>query len=574
LPLEAVGIPPIVRKGDEGPEMKIRSKLLASHGILAICVAVICGFILVALETTDRNRRLLENSYEHLRQLNELNSDTNRMSEQIAELFSVGLSGQKEVSEVSALLLKRLDELKDRLRDEVATAPSESQRRREEEMLYWIGKITERTAELSAVAARVVTLLTNGQIEEARVLYAERVEDGLDDEISGMMREATAADERRVLDAIDRWDRQTELQRLLAISIVVVGTALAVGNALMMDRVVSRPIVSLAKAVDDLAQGRKGRRQGSRRGDELGHLADRFDEMAEQIGKQQAELRTARDSLAVQVAERTASLSHRTAELEAANARLTSINETRTQFFADVSHELRTPLTVIRGQAEVALRQPQAKVEDLRHTMSQIVRRVGHIGRLVDDLLFLARSEAGVVGFSFRDTMMQEVMAEVVMDGGPLKRERDVTIALHQPSAPLILRADPDRIRQAIMIVLDNALSHAPEGTAVSLDLWVEGTRMWLAVSDQGDGFSPDDGDRVFERFYRGKTSFARRGAGLGLPIARWIIEQHGGRIGIGKADIGARVEIVLPLAFAIVTGEEGAEQPREGENGNPDRRG
>ncbi|MDH2327077.1 ATP-binding protein [Cereibacter sp. SYSU M97828] len=529
--------------------MKIRSKLLASHGILAMCVTVICGFILVALETTDRNRRLMEESYEHLRRLNELNSDTNRMSEQIAELFSVGLAGQEEVGEVSAGLLARLNTLEASLVAEVAAARSESQRRREEEMLHWIREIRDRSAELAEVAQQVAGLLGAGRVDEARTLYAERVEDGLDDEISGMMRAATAADERRLLDAIDRWDRQTELLRALAISAVVVGTALAIGNALVMDRLVSRPIAALASAVDDLASGRAGRPSPGRRGDELGHLADRFDQMAQQIGKQQAELRAARDSLALDVADRTASLRRRTAELEAANARLTDINETRTQFFADVSHELRTPLTVIRGQAEVALRQPEATADDLRHTMGQIVRRVGQMGRLVDDLLFLARSEAGVIGFTIRDTMMQEVLAEVVMDGGPLKRERSVTIRLLQPSDPLMLRADPDRIRQAIVILLDNAISHAPEGSAVTLALESTGDEARLSVSDEGEGFAVEDGDRVFERFYRGKTKIARRGAGLGLPIARWIVEQHGGRIGIGKAEIGARVEMSLPLA-------------------------
>ncbi len=550
--LEAADNPPILHK--TGAIMKIRSKLLASHGILALCVTVICSFILVALETTDRNRRLLEESYEHLRQLNELNSDTNRMSEQIAELFSVGLSGQQEVGEVSSGLLARLSDLEDSLRDEIANARSESQRRREEEMLRWIGDIKIRSAELGGVANRVAVLLASGEIDEARTLYAERVEDGLDDEISGMMRAATAADERRVLDAIDRWDRQTELLRFLAISAVVVGTALAVGNALVMDRVVSRPIASLADAVDDLASGRVGRAKRSRGGDELGHLAERFDEMAEQIGKQQTELRANRDLLALEVAERTASLSRRTAELEAANARLTRINETRTQFFADVSHELRTPLTVIRGQAEVALRQPQASVADFRGTMDQIVRRVGQMSRLVDDLLFLARSEAGVIDFSFRETMMQEVLAEVILDGGPLTRERDVTISLHQPSEPVMLHADPDRIRQTVVIVLDNALSHAPEASAVTLDLREVDGNAVLTVSDQGEGFSPEDGDRVFERFYRGKTSAARRGAGLGLPIARWIVEQHGGQIAIGKAPAGARVEITLPVVKGAAT--------------------
>ncbi|CAM3442135.1 ATP-binding protein [Paracoccus nototheniae] len=554
--------------------MKIRTKLLASHGILALCVAVICVFILIALDTTDRNRRRLEDSYEHLRQLNELTSDTNRMSEQIAELFSIGLSGQSEVTEVSRALLTRLDELHVSLRAEIAAASSETRRLREQEMLRRIGIIRDRTQQLSDLGDRLAAMLAAGQTEAARRLYAERVEDGLDDEISQVMRDATAADERRVLDAIEQWDRQTELLRFLAITAVALGTALAVGSALVMDRLVSRRIAALADAVDDLARGGGGRAPGRSApqgsgGDELGHLATRFDQMARQIGKQQAELLAARDGLRLDVAERTASLSRRTAELETANARLTRINDTRTQFFADVSHELRTPLTVIRGQAEVALRQPQAGPDDLRRTMGQIVRRAVQMGRLVDDLLFLARSEAGVIGFSFRDTMMQEVLAEVVMDGGPQTRERDVTISLHQPSDPVMLRADPDRLRQAIGIVLDNALSHAPKGSTVTLDLRLHRTEARLSVADQGQGFSAEDGDRVFERFYRGTSRTARRGAGLGLPIARWLLQQHAGRIAIGQAETGARVEIALPLIPA-----DDRIQEQGATDGYSDRRG
>lgn len=529
--------------------MKIRSKLLASHGLLALCIAVICGLILISLETTDRNRRLLEESYEHLREMNELNSDTNRMSEQIAELFSVGLVGREEVGEVSENLLARIIDLERRLAAELEATTSDARRAREREMLGWIGMIRENTAELGEVARTVGDLLEQGRVAEASEIYAERVEDGLDYEIAEIVRTATEADERRVLDAIDRWDDQTELLRMLTIGAVLIGIVLAVGSALAMDRVVSRPIARLAAAVEDMALGRSrpAVQMGGR--DELGQLAVRFDQMAERIGAQQSALRAARDSLALDVAERTASLRHRSAELEAANARLTAINDTRTQFFADVSHELRTPLTAIRGQTEVALRQPSATPDDLRRTMGQIVRRVGQMARLVDDLLFLARSEAGVIGFSFAPIMMQDVMAEVVIDVGPQTRERDVTIALHQPSRPLVVMGDPERLRQVVLILLDNALSHAPTGSAVTLDLQAVDRSARLTVSDRGEGFSPQDGDRVFDRFYRGKSSGGRRGAGLGLPIARWIVEKHGGRIGICETDIGACVELILPLA-------------------------
>lgn len=527
--------------------MKIRNKLLVSHGALAVCVAVICAFMLVALETTDRNRRRMADSYESLRQLNELSSDSNRMAEQISELLSIGLSNRREVTEVSRTLLARLEGVRDQLREDIATAASDRARQRDAEMLEWIEVILDRTVRLADIGARMADLVADGRIEEARRIYVVQVEDGLDDEISDLLRSATAADEARVLDAIDRWDRQTELLRALAISTVVLGTGLAVGAALVMDRLVSRPIEALARAVDDLGQGRVTRPRQAPGGDELGRLATRFDQMALAIARQQGDLRAARDSLMVQVAERTASLSQRTSQLEAANARLTRLNDTRTQFFADVSHELRTPLTAIRGQAEVALRQPQATVADLRQTLSQITRRSGQMGRLVDDLLFLARSEAGAIAFAFRDTMMQEVLAEVMMDAALLTRQRDVTISITQPSEPIVLRADPDRLRQAIVIVLDNAISHAPDRTAVTLELAEAGGLIRLAVSDRGPGFTADEAARVFERFYRGHSRGARGGAGLGLPIARWLLEQHGGAIAIARTEPGARVEITLP---------------------------
>lgn len=527
--------------------MKIRIKLIASHGALALSIAVICCLMLATLETTDRNRRFLEDSYELLRQMDELDSNTNRMSEQIAELFTVGLSGRGEVTEAYQNLTASLATLRMRLHKDLANGQNEGRQQRERAMLRWIERMDAHVGELIQVADQLEEMLRKGDLEAARSLYSSRVEDGLDSDIARLMDEATAADEEQVLAAIDRWDRQTEFLRFLAITAVVIGAALAIGNALAMDKAVSRPIAELARAVDDLAENRIRPSLPAQRSDELGQLATRFDQMAERLVAQQSALVAARDALTAQVAERTESLFRRTRELEEANIRLTQLNATRMQFFADVSHELRTPLTVIRGQAEVVLRQADAAAADFARVMRQIVRRAERMARLVDDLLFLARSEAGVIGFTFRSVTIQEIVAETVFDVGPLRKSRNVTIALHQPPEPLWVYADAQRIAQVLLILLDNALSHAPDHTMVSLDVERNHNEVRVAVSDAGSGFSDIDRDRVFDRFYRGKDRASRRGVGLGLPIARWITEQHKGRIWIDK-QAAARVIVALPL--------------------------
>lgn len=533
--------------------MKIRGKLLVSHGVPALVVAVVCGFILLLLETMDSNRRSLEESYEHLREINELNSDTNRFSEQIAELFTVGLSGHDEMTDAYRIIVNRLSQLEKRVAEELRTTENPERRAREVEMLSWLRALGDRTSRLADVSDQIYLRLRAGDLEGAQDLYATRVEDGLDAEISELIAGATATDEVRVLDAIDSWDDVTEVSRMLAVGVMVAAAVLAVGNALVMDRMVSRPLIGLAQATDDLAEGRARVPLVTHRSDELAHLAERFEEMATRLGEQQEKLRAANDRLEAEVTARTGDLRQRSAELEAANARLTDLDASRTRFLADVSHELRTPLTVLRGQAEVALRQPDPTPDALRRTLEQVTRKADHIGRLVDDLLFLARSDAGVIEFRFIPSVMQDVIAEVVLDGDPLTRGRGVRIALRQPAEPLVVSGDPERLRQAVVILLDNAIRHAPDGSVVTIDLRTEAEAALLRVVDQGEGIAEADREQVFDRFYRGRNSSGRRGTGLGLPIARDILRRHGGTIRIAPAAPveGAVIEIRLPLIAA-----------------------
>lgn len=530
--------------------MKIRTRLLLSHGLVALVVGCICGVILLVLNASDGSRKSLEKSYENLRAINELNSDANRMSEQIAELFAVGGAGLAEMNEAQAILLRRIDVLRADLQGEMAqTALAE--RETMYALLGWTEDLAEAAVSVRAVGNQVAALLAEGRVADAQRLYARQLEDGLDTRIADLIAEALDRNARSVQMEIAASNRLTENQRLLAISIVLASTMMAVGLALLMDKSVSRPLMALTDAADHLAAGDREITLDTRRRDELGELAERFQQMAQRIGAQQASLRAARDSLAAQVAERTESLSQRTEELEIANARLRELDSTRTRFLADISHELRTPLTVIRGQAEVAMRAQDPSPALLLAAMEAMLRKTGELGRLVDDLLFIARSEAGTVRITPEPVRLQDILAEVTRDASMLRAGDGIRIALDQPPGPVMVDADPVRIHQAVMIVLDNAVQHSPEGGVVRVGLTRDGTQARLTVADLGEGFHEADIPHVFDRFYRGRGSRDGKGSGLGLAIAAWIVTRHGGRISIDRHQDGTKgavIQIALPL--------------------------
>jgi signal transduction histidine kinase len=319
----------------------------------------------------------------------------------------------------------------------------------------------------------------------------------------------------------------------------------------MLSRSILRPIEVLHSGAEAVGRGDLDHRVRHDAPDELGALASSFNEMTAQIGKQRDALIKAKSTLAEQVEARTRELREQSETLARTNARLRAIDASRANFFADISHELRTPLTILRGQAEVALRAPSADAEALRSTLGGIVQKTEQLGRLVDDLLFLARSEAGSIMVRSTDVILQDVVGDVLIDGQNLPRRDGVRIRPSQPEKPVLVRGDPDRLRQAILIALDNAIRLAPEGTTVDLEVVEADEQGIVRVRDQGPGFTGEELGSAFTRFYSANPSQPRsgRGLGLGLSIAKWIVEQHNGAIRIDSApQQGATVEISVPL--------------------------
>ena len=234
---------------------------------------------------------------------------------------------------------------------------------------------------------------------------------------------------------------------------------------------------------------------------------------------------------------------------QAAVAQMADASRAKTDFIADASHELRTPLTVLRGNAEVGL----ALDADCEHReiLTEIVEESARMSRLVDDLLFLARSDASSVPLELRDIDVPELLTALVGRAEMLARERGATIEA-RVTADGRLRADPGRIEQAILILVDNAAKYGPEGGVIELDAGVHDGRLVIEVLDRGPGIPAEQQGRIFERFYRvdgPERGRSTGGVGLGLSIAAAIVEGHGGHIAASaRPGGGARMVVSLPV--------------------------
>jgi signal transduction histidine kinase len=266
--------------------------------------------------------------------------------------------------------------------------------------------------------------------------------------------------------------------------------------------------------------------------------------MAEQLETQRGELLQQQTLLERKVGERTQ-------QLEEANRRLKDLDRLRILFLTDVSHELRTPLTVLRGEAEVTLRSYAGSVDDCRETLGRIVEQAEHMSRLVDDLLFVTRAEADSIRFDMRRLDLRQVLDQAVEDGRVLALNHGLELASHRPAEPVHVQGDGQRLYQTLLIAIDNALKYAHPQTTVQVELGAADSQSLIVVRNHGPGVPSADLPYVFDRFYRGRHN-ARipGGSGLGLSIAKWIVEKHAGTIALASEPGGVtELEIRLPRA-------------------------
>jgi signal transduction histidine kinase len=225
--------------------------------------------------------------------------------------------------------------------------------------------------------------------------------------------------------------------------------------------------------------------------------------------------------------------------------RLAKLFHAQQRLVADVSHEMRTPLTVIRGNVDLLRAIGCAD----RESLDALTRESERMTRLVGDLLLLSQADAGVLPMHFQTVALDRVIPDVERSGLVLATNRVAVDAHAEPG--LVIQADPDRLSQVLLNLIDNAIKHTPDGGRVTLAATASyNGYVRISVSDTGVGIPEQDIPFVFERFYRVDKSRSRAngGSGLGLSIANSIVQAHNGRIVVSsRAGQGTTFDVYLP---------------------------
>ncbi|MEO8213667.1 MAG: HAMP domain-containing sensor histidine kinase [Myxococcales bacterium] len=309
----------------------------------------------------------------------------------------------------------------------------------------------------------------------------------------------------RTLAGLKQQDRAT----LLAVLVALLGViAAAATGSRYLSRALAAPITRMRDFAVSIGEGHLGRRVNVDSDDELGELGGALNLMS---------------------------------------ARLGTLDEERRTFLARASHELRTPVTNVQASLE-ALEGGAADIPELRRKfLATALLETTRMASLVRQLLDLGELEAGVTGVELRVLDLRRLIEQVVQAMAVRFQTAAVTVEVSlQAVAPA--QGDPDRLKQVLLNVLDNALRFSPRDSKVRVSLGSDDGTTVIVVADEGPGFSPEDLPRVFDQFFSSQTSHGSRGAGLGLAIARRITEAHGGELSAANAPTGgAVVTIRLP---------------------------
>ncbi|MEZ5123789.1 MAG: HAMP domain-containing sensor histidine kinase [Solirubrobacterales bacterium] len=333
------------------------------------------------------------------------------------------------------------------------------------------------------------------------------------------------------------------LTRQVAIVALLAGAQLVIAAWLFIDRMfVSRHdafftalLVGYATLVAGWAAWALGRRA-------VGDL-DRVRDVLTAVGEGRRDVRSGvagRDELAAL-----------SADVDAMIARLDAEETARRSLIASVSHDLRTPITALQltveGVADGVFEPERQQAE-----LARIKTHVRALSALIDDLFELSRLESGEIRWSLERVELSSLVGETVDAMRPAADAGAVEVRADLPAAPLAARANPEQLQRVLFNLIQNAIRHTPaDGSVVVRVEPGRGGELELEVADHGDGIPAEERAHVFDAFFRGGGASARTdgSAGLGLAIARAIVEAHGGRIWLADADLGTRVRFTLPRA-------------------------
>ncbi|MDJ0896960.1 MAG: ATP-binding protein [Alphaproteobacteria bacterium] len=490
------------------------------------------------LERSQLAHQVLEG---HLR----LSSETYQLFKQLADVILIGDADNRLNEQISRSRLEAtLNKLRDLIASEVAYVDTPEELSDEKDELARLALIERQIAQVLSEFAEVRSLVEQGRERDAWILLSGVLDQSIDKGFNSLIDQSIAGELAEVEEADRDASQLLHLLGVLAEMTAIVAVLFAVAGLAVLLRRLRRPIENLVQGTEALAAGNLQHRIAVDGYDEFATLAHSFNEMAGDLERNQRDLRHARDGLEQTVTERTK-------ELKTANQRLHELDKTRRRFIADISHELRTPLTVIRGEAEIALRGETKPSKEYRATLQRVVDQAAHTSRLVEDLLFVARSEAGGARLKLEPVALGELVQHVCEDMVVLAARAQVELEVRDAADQITVSGDRGRLMQLLIILLENAIRYSKPGGNIVVDVLPGPGAAVVHVRDQGVGIPPDEVERVFDRFYRGCNAVRQNaeGSGLGLPVAKAIVEAHNGDIHIASVlEEGTKVTVMLPI--------------------------
>ncbi|MBN9307970.1 MAG: HAMP domain-containing histidine kinase [Devosia sp.] len=471
--------------------MTVRGRIvglgLASLAALVAMIAVMA----YGLSLADHYVKRVDAVHRRFEAIAELDGRINAYGKEVASVLLLGRTSMPNVQNARIGMERTFARLTRATRDELAALDS---RTMESEMIELedVRRMIELYHAIDMSAARALAASRDGDAAQATELYGREVAFRLANELQPLVDSALTDERNEVATELAAVQRDQSTVVMLAGALALVSAAVLGGLGLLLHRSIRRSDARLEAEIAD-----------------------------------------------------------RTSELTAANARLRAVDVKRTQFLADVSHELRTPLTVLRGEADVALR-GKASGPELMSALERIRGQSVELSSLLDDLIAYARSDAESQQHHPAVLKLEDIVAAAVAEGQVLAEPREVAVVTALGDGGARVDADFRRLRQALMIGLDNAVKHSPPGSRITVTTSRAGDRVGIAIADQGSGISEEDRLHVFERFYRGSKEgeLMNQGLGIGLAIARDIIERHHGTIGLENGpEGGAVLAITLPVA-------------------------
>lgn len=523
--------------------MTVRWRILALQLVSLLFVLVMTVVMTLALNFADHFVQRVDAVHRRFEVIAEIDGLVSKYAGQVAEVLLLGRTQMGDLQTARVDMERAFARLTQVTRREIATLTNMEQIQNELPEIEETRRMIELYHAIDMAAAQALVLQRDGQTDAALTVFVRDVEFRLKTEFAALLNSGLQDERNEITDELANVQRTHNAVLIAAATTaaLAVGAMLILG--IILQRSIVRPVQNLTAGARAIADGNLDHRIEQTGTGEFATLSQSFNDMASSVQTHREDLVRAGEQLATEV-------EARTVQLREANDRLRDIDSRRAQFLADVSHELRTPLTILRGEADVALR-GRNDPQEQRQSLERIQAEAIELGQLLDDLISFARSDAEPQTFVPTETRLDDILAAAVQEGETLAEPRELILNLNLTDNGVRVEADFRRLKQALIIGIDNAVKHSPPGGRIDIESALEGEQVVIRIMDEGPGIAEEDKARVFERFYRGRNGNEpiSDGLGIGLAIARDILERHHGGVALeNRPDGGAMLTISLPL--------------------------